>query len=650
MKDKYGFTVTVPKLQFLAHVMPPLKDTAQPDLLRRVKHKVPTDHLQNPTIYKFLEAIDAFTVYTPGFFHIQRDQLTQLLELYFFKINSIFPVVHEEEFWKLFEKDEVSSLVVYAMVLAIARDPMAEGILRPSFVDGLGRSYWENLRKMMTELEHKIRQIFLILPELGDNDKLLRLVCHLLLFFHFNFSKYGNEQSAHDLSDAISFGVSLMIHYQFRHDQLKQGGHQAKSDYYRDLWWVLFVFDRFNAIMNLKPMFIKQFDFNVSRPENANLCTLVDTSIALENMVVSFYRPKTEHKDVLAMPFDVSSFVEKERCLYNNAAALQEVFDAHKGEFFEQPLAHLPQGILRERYVSRNTFFIARCINSVIVLACRNLEAKMGGQATNDNSISVDLEGLDISDNVIRMMLLLKDGRGGELVAGVLLVPLILSLCFTVPLISRLRVVSYLNRRKRGIEGVEVSQATISKVESVWEGFLREFEELRPKWWFINEMMWTVLALNKKMRQAIGGGIKKRKVMSSLDRDRININLLLVNDKAATLPPVIRVSSPTFFAFRLGDDDDDDDDDDEHEVAQHTENDQHVAADNATGTGGTLNVGTGPSTQGNSPPSELPLMSGTEDDMAFDASKFIDMFTSEFATVPNAIDFLSEQRNNPGFG
>lgn len=651
LKEKYNFIVVVPRLRFLAQSVPQASGRPQKDLLRTVKLKTPTGHLQNPFSYRFLEAIDAFTVYTRGFFHIDKSQLTKLFELFFFKINSVFPVVHEEEFWELFKKDEVSSVVVYAMVLVTVRDPQAEDIILPCFVDGLNTSYNDNLVLLITQMEQKIRQVLMILPELGDNDKLLRLVCHLLLFFHYNFNKYGNEQSAHDLSDAISFGFSLMIHFKYLHDQLKASGHKAKSDYYRDLWWVLFILDRFNAVMNLKPMFIKQFDFDVARPEDANLCMLVDTSIALENMVVTIYRPKTTHKDSLAVPFDVPAFVAKEKAISENELAFEEVFDIHKGDSYEQPLAHLPAGILREHYATRNTYFISRCINSVIVLAFRALATKMASQATNDNTASVDLDNLEVGANILKMFLLLKDGRGHELVVGVLLVPLIMALCFTVPLISRLRVVSYLNRKKRGIEGAVVSADTISRVERLWEGYLRELELLRPKWWFINEMMYTVLVLNKKMRQTTGGGSKKRKVATSRDRDRININLLLVDDKSASLPPVMRASSPTFYALRLGDVDDDDDEEEEeedHEGTQTAENEQAFVAESGTGTGASLSGGTGPSTQANSPPTELPLMAGV-DDMAFDASKFIDLFTSEFSTVSNAIDFLSEQRYNPDF-
>lgn len=117
-----------------------------------------------------------------------------MIDIYFFKINPLFPIINEERFREDFEPKELQSIIIYVIVLVILRDKLAEPTLKEVFA----RVYHErgvlytdsDFRKLfaefMTDLEHKIRQITLILPQLGDTDKLFRLIVLLLLSSHYN--------------------------------------------------------------------------------------------------------------------------------------------------------------------------------------------------------------------------------------------------------------------------------------------------------------------------------------------------------------------------------------------------------------------------------------------------------------------------------
>ncbi|KAF8004306.1 hypothetical protein HF325_001754 [Metschnikowia pulcherrima] len=209
-------------------------------------------------------SLHAFTLDTPGFYHIQGDDLVKLYEIYFYKVNSVYPIVFEPEFWELHKRGRIPNIIKYAVILVAARDELSEVILARSFVNQ--DSFDVNNSRFLRELEMKIRQLLDFLPELGDTEKLARLITLLLLSLNFRANKIGNEQSSNDVGNSISYAYSLLIHHKFFHEQIMKVGALKKSIYLRHLWWVIFIFDRFNAMLNGKAMFIKRLDFNIQRP------------------------------------------------------------------------------------------------------------------------------------------------------------------------------------------------------------------------------------------------------------------------------------------------------------------------------------------------------------------------------------------------
>lgn len=259
------------------------------------------NHIVNRKTYQYLLTIHAFTLASPQF-NFTAEETTLLLQIFFFKINSIFPIVHEKRFWDDYRTNLPNSCMMYAIVLAVLRDSMAEPILRQVFVrsknqvrgthktmaEYLDDEYQEDFMSYLDDLETKIRQITLILPQLGDVDKLTKLVVQLLLLMHYRADKLGSEQSSHDLTAALNLATSLAIHRK----PLEESVLKERIDYLTNLWWCCFVFDRFNAVTNCRILFVKLEDTDVDLPySNINLLRMVQLARVFENMLVAVYRP-----------------------------------------------------------------------------------------------------------------------------------------------------------------------------------------------------------------------------------------------------------------------------------------------------------------------------------------------------------------------
>lgn len=250
-------------------------------------------HIKSIKLYRYLVSIDAFTL-SSSEFDVATFEVKQLLELFFNKVNCIFPIIDLKGFWDDYNDDKAHNIILYAMILAILRDEMAEPILKQVFMRSRGVTslskdeFQEDFINFVTDLETKLRQVINILPELGDVNKYTRLVIFLLLSLHFKFDKLGNEQSSHDLTSAINLAFSLGIHMKAAKDT--QSIEQAQNS--SNLWWCCFVFDRVNAVINSRSIFISQADFNIDLPySNLNLLKMVQLAGSFENLLYAVYRP-----------------------------------------------------------------------------------------------------------------------------------------------------------------------------------------------------------------------------------------------------------------------------------------------------------------------------------------------------------------------
>lgn len=419
--------------------------------------------IKNRNVYDFLVSIDAFTLGSREI-PISRENLVELLKIYFFKINSLFPIVHEPFFWEDFKNNQAQSLVIYAMVLVIARDKLAQPILRDIFYTNFGElsnsQFDEKLQSYMTDLEYKIRQVTLILPQLGVDEKLPRLIVSLLLSLHFNFNLSGNELSSHDLTDAINLAVSLGIHQKTFGDLNPQ-----VAEYSTKLWWCCYIFDRFNGFNNSRCLFIHAVDFNVDLPYNSiNLLKLVQLGRSIENMVSAVYRPfhtdnwmdtRNRYKMFNIEDFEKMEFglCEKERSTIANPY-----------EFVvDRQLANV------DAYVSQTIHFLSRIINNVVIILGQ--KAKYDDPAIPDSV--PETAATTAALNIIWYFSRMKD----ELMTNVYILPWAIAVPMALALKQKLRLCLQRNDDTPGITP-----------DFTYEDAIASLERFSSTWWVVDEI------------------------------------------------------------------------------------------------------------------------------------------------------------------
>lgn len=250
----------------------------------------------------FLVSIYAFTVLSPEF-AFSTHELRRLFELYFFKINSMFPLIDEKRFWADYSANRTPTLFKLVMVLVVLRDLLAEPILREVFLRSKNlltqtsrlldqypaEEYKEDYHYFLDELDGKIRQLILFLPHLREFDKVSRLAVMLMLCMHFGYNRFGNEQSSQDLCAAVNLGVSTGIHMRPTPGRLSR----QELEHTSNLWWCAFIFDRFNAYTNSRCLFLKHQDFNLDLPyHNPTLLRLVQLARTMETVLLSTCLPE----------------------------------------------------------------------------------------------------------------------------------------------------------------------------------------------------------------------------------------------------------------------------------------------------------------------------------------------------------------------
>ncbi|KAK6455494.1 uncharacterized protein RJT20DRAFT_128748 [Scheffersomyces xylosifermentans] len=441
-------------------------------------------YIRNESIYNFLLSINAFTLAGPAY-PFDADDTRQLIELYFYKLNSIFPLVHEKGFWDDFHNNKAQNVMIYVVVLAIARDKMAESILKRVFLKGseyrhghqmtsmTQEQFQEDLIAFMTELEYKIRQIILILPQLGDEDKFTRLVVSLVLSLHFNYDKLGCEKSSHDLTDAINLATSIGIHMK----RLSLNADASKVEYSTDLWWCCYIFDRFNGLVNARPVFIRQEDFNVDLPyHNINLLKMVQLARSLENMFFAIFQP-----------FNNNNVIGTNNL--NNNMVRYKMFDTDEFQRIEFELCEKERGRNRitydtmysvgsrvsdtpfTDYVGNTIHFITRVVNNVVILASQ--KAKYDNpQIPNHIPEAVALRA---SSNILWYLVQMKD----EFVINIPMIPWCMSLAMAVALKKKARMC---------LKDGEYEEYKQYQDPFAFEDYINELEKFSSTWWVVDEI------------------------------------------------------------------------------------------------------------------------------------------------------------------
>lgn len=592
--------------------------------------------------FKFLLCLHAFTLNTPGFFSILQLDLKCLFEIYFYKVNSIFPMVFEEEFWELYNRNKIPNIMLYAVVLNAARDELAEPILRRSFVNQT-TDFSTNYIQFLNSLEMKIRQLLVFLPELGDAEKLTLLVTQVLLAHSFKYNKFGSEQSSGDITDCIGYAHSLAIHQDFFHQKIINSGAKKKSVYLRQLWWVLFIFDRFNGLLNGKAFFIRRLDFNVDRPtDNATLNKLVGLAYTLEDTSIAIYRTKRKCDKELAPiqpdkapgdpDFNPRKIIENEFQVINDPSQSEK--DAVANAIVES--SHLPT-ISIDLYKERIVYFLERLINFWVILILRLSQIKaVNGSFDQDSFLS------QLNQRIFDAFKRLRGDFGHKLVISTPVIPLVLLSAFSSPIKAQMLGQKY----NKG--GNSVSNSQLAESFQIAESYRKELWNFAGKWWFVKEVLNTFEQLGRQVLSS-----KKKEPLAThtskiKGADRVSIGSLLsaVNDAETVLPLQLSIASPGFYEEVIVKEEDDDEVEGEDEEEDKAEpGPPSLAGDGKSQLGKDEwdSVALNALVPGESISSPMRLL--LADEINFDISDMAEMVNMEMSFIPTVMDFFNVQHN-----
>lgn len=494
----------------------------------------PAYYIKSSKIYKFLLSIDAFSLATPEY-PFTEHEIERLIDIYFFKINSLFPIINEERFREDFESKELQTIIIYVIVLVILRDKLAEPILKEVFA----RVYHErgvlytdsDFRKLlvqfMTDLEHKVRQITLILPQLGDTDKLSKLIVLLLLSSHYNFDRLGNEQSSHDLTDAINLALALGIHMRRQHRPVEK----KEIEYFTNLWWCCYIFDRFNGLVNSKCTFITQENFNVDLPyNNINLLKLVQLARTLEHMLLSVIQP-FNNNNIL----NNNSSLKRHK-LFNADEFQRFEFELCRGE---KEMKNIYEGQYSTKEAPFNAYmndaihFLTRLVNNTIIIV---------SQKSNYDNVQIpntvpEAIATEASRNILRYMLLIKE----EVVLNIPLVPWCVALAMAV---SLKRKVKYLLKdiNEGSLESEKSENENDYEDTYKWEDYITELNKFSSRWWVVEEICDLSISFIQKLEASstLSRKYKYKYKSNSYDSQNKRLKVLLdYNDRISpfSIPP-----------------------------------------------------------------------------------------------------------------
>lgn len=473
-------------------------------------------NIRNMHIYKFLLGIRAFTLSSDKYKFTYDDTLA-LVKVYFHKLNLIFPLVYEELFWVKFNAGKCQNTLLYLMILLILRDELSKPILQRVFArSGAKIDFAAELIEFMTDLEYKLRQIILILPQLGDDDKFNQMIVSLILLLHFNFDRYGNEKSSHDLTDAVNLAVTLGIHMKRLSKKLEYG----KAEYTTNLWWCCYVLDRFNSIVNQRCIFIKQEDFNLDLPySNTNLMKLIQLARAVEHMSFAIYQPFTDKPR------------EEERY-----KLFDDEFQKNEFEFCDREHNHANLDVYSDtsNYIDNTSHFLARMVNNVVIICAQ--KAKYDDELIPNEIPAAD--AFRASKNILFYLTQMKD----EHMINIPMIPWCVSLAMAVAMKKEAKVVFTEPDQIDTLE--DIPEDPIYE----FERYMRGLERFRGTWWIVDEIYRLSRDFMDKLhnrKERKGSRRKRQKLQPQLPREQIQKKISQLESPTHTPAYAIVGTPPT---------------------------------------------------------------------------------------------------------
>ncbi|WEJ96044.1 hypothetical protein PSN45_003578 [Yamadazyma tenuis] len=516
IQEKFGFNLSSgdwKSISFIPHQTDP-SSWSSPKVSRPKKKDVSgIQHL--PTI-RYLLDINAFTLADDDF-SITQAQEEELLRIYFRSFNALFPVVHEDIFWTLYSQSKAYTLVKYGMVLIAVRDRSARSLLSTIW----SGDFDTRLDAFVILLERKIRQIVAVLPELGDDDRLQRLMVSVLLHANFKPVRYGNEQSSQDLHSAIGLAQSIFIHNDSTHKKLIDSGKNDMASYFRHIWWTLYVFDRFNGVVNSKAFMIKQEDFNVLEADPGPLREVCNTCKTLEKVILSVYQPRFETKVELS---SWNSEIEAE---------LDGLRIIDLGGFGQIELqAHILK-------------IYALSLSLTIIESFH---------------LTVTKKAFEFSKRylqIVRWALKFLQQLPSDVIIPISVIPAVTSLFLAILIKYKIKVI-YLVILKKVESRQDLTPTTISTIEQLLVEVYQQMQSRFTQWWFVREILESTRRVVKTVSEVPADETTSSedipndiKVTNQTPEERQNLHLnkeeMLYSNSSIMVAPIATIGSSSFF-------------------------------------------------------------------------------------------------------
>ncbi|KAK9458189.1 hypothetical protein V1511DRAFT_491979 [Dipodascopsis uninucleata] len=200
-----------------------------------------------------------------------------LLNIYFKYINAVLPIVDPSEFWKLYNQNEHSTLLLHSIMLAACRHSQAISFLQS-----------KEPRNFAAVVHRKISA--LLYSEI-ESDPLILTRVYALLSLHSEGSQ-GIHQSAKDLVTAFNYAHMLGIHLRGHDTNIKNTDLIPTPR--QKLWYSLWCLDRMVSCVAGRPLISHPRDvgqwLETTSKETTVLSKTIDSCKDLDS-TIDLYRP-----------------------------------------------------------------------------------------------------------------------------------------------------------------------------------------------------------------------------------------------------------------------------------------------------------------------------------------------------------------------
>lgn len=512
LKEKHGFIVSSPQLlttfqDFCTqnskrdqvfnedNIIDDVKDFSRTNSVGHKESQNQTKNfISNYMFYEFLVSSYAFTLRSP-YYLFEKDDIRYLLELYFCKLNSIFPIIPEERFWQDYDNNCCQTIIIFAIVALILRDSMAQSTLKKVFMrarpfgapDMDDNEFHEMFSCYMTCLNFKIRQLIIVLGDLNGADSLTRIMVYLLLSLNLDSKLCGNDKSSNDVSSAVTEFWSMESH--------KWSSFYLESplkEYFLTLSHCCFVFERICSMVNSKPIFSYKIPKGATLSKNMNLSSVVASCTLLESILSAMY----SSSDIFDGSLENTAILNKIHALIEREF---EVCQTEKEEGIPIYSYHPSPSRLVDlkgplsSYKSNTTHFLCRIINNSLILISQ--------KPCYDNKAH-DLEATEkVAIQASRNIYFYVTQMKNDWLLNIPLVPWCVSLGLSVILKKFLR--TKLNTLNSNIEAAPAAEATATeeKEDTEVQRYLNLLETFCSKFYVVSNLFHITKEVLNKLEQ-----------------------------------------------------------------------------------------------------------------------------------------------------